>query len=64
MAAFEFKLHFLNAFFQLQKWRKSARVARVACVACVIVQIPIRYMHVFADDGRQRAKIDQNEERF
>ena len=29
-----------------------------------IVQIPIRYSHVFADDGRQRAKIDQNEERF
>jgi len=29
-----------------------------------IVQIPIRYSHAFADDGRQRAKIDQNEERF
>ena len=29
-----------------------------------IVQIPIRYSHKFADNGRQRTKIDQNEERF
>ena len=28
-----------------------------------IVQILIIYSHAFADDGRQRAKIDQNEER-
>ena len=29
-----------------------------------IVQIPIRYSHKFADNGRQRTEIDQNEERF
>ena len=29
-----------------------------------IVQIPIRYSHKFADNGRKRTKIDQNEERF